>query len=141
MFVADFGIRQILFEQQMVAASVGLGCDKQPDDLPLPDYIQKQMAMIGDQLEQAIFAGPRAVPFEGAEESYLLFIRHNVDSVGSMIHAQTYIRLGNWFGIVTLTTLEANLPILRADYDAFVRGLRIQQPQVDAEGQMPDGGC
>jgi hypothetical protein len=42
-----------------------------------------------------------------------------------MLHVQTYVRLGKWSGIITLTTLEAQLMALRADYDAFVRGLRI----------------
>jgi len=42
-----------------------------------------------------------------------------------MLHAQTYARVGLWVGIVTLTTLESQLSVVRADYDAFVRGLHI----------------
>jgi hypothetical protein len=42
-----------------------------------------------------------------------------------MLHAQTYARLGNWVGIVTLTTLEAQLKAVRPDYEAFLKGLHI----------------
>jgi hypothetical protein len=35
------------------------------------------------------------------------------------------VRLGIWVGIVTLTTLEAQLRAVRPDYEAFMKGLRI----------------
>jgi hypothetical protein len=76
-------------------------------------------------LKEAKFAGPQATAFAGADEAHLLFIRHSVDPVGSMLHAQTYVRLGDWVGIITLTTLEAQLRAVRPDYEAFVKGLRI----------------
>ena len=71
------------------------------------------------------FAGPQATSFAGAEEAQLLFVRHSADSAGNMLHAQTYVRLGIWVGIVTLTTLEAQLRAVRPDYEAFMKGLRI----------------
>jgi len=52
-------------------------------------------------------------------------VRHTMDGAGDMLHAQTYVRAGVWVGIVTLTTLESQLSVVRTDYDAFVRGLRI----------------
>jgi hypothetical protein len=76
-------------------------------------------------LKEAKFAGPQATAFTGADEARLLFVRHNVASAGSMLHAQTYVRLGHWLGIVTLTALEGQLRAVRADYEAFVKGLRI----------------
>jgi len=91
----------------------------------LAEYIEKQKKLIGNHLKEAKFAGPQATAFAGAEEAQLLFVRHNVASAGSMLHAQTYVRLGRWLGIVTLTTLEAQLKAVRADYEAFVKGLRI----------------
>jgi hypothetical protein len=42
------------------------------------------------------------------------------------------VRLGRWLGIVTLTTLEAQLKAVRADYEAFVKGLRILPVPVNA---------
>jgi hypothetical protein len=76
-------------------------------------------------LKEAKFAGPQATAFTGADEALLLFVRHNAPSVGSILHAQTYARVGHWLGIVTLTALEAKLQAVRPDYEAFVKGLRI----------------
>ena len=69
------------------------------------------------------------MPFPGAEEGYLFFVRHTPDGAGNMLHAQRYVRSGEWVGIITLTTLESQLPVVRHDYEAFVKGLRILPPQ------------
>ena len=114
-----------------IAASVGLGQDILSSADGLPEYIEKQKELIGSYLKEPTFAGPQAISFAGAEEAHLLFVRHNVDSDGTMLHAQTYVRLGDWSGIITLTTLEAQLRVLRADYDAFVKGLHISPPKVE----------
>jgi len=108
-----------------VAASVGVGQDSLSSEGELAEYIEKQKTLIGSHLKEVRFAGPQATSFPGADEAQLLFVRHNVASVGSMLHAQTYARLGLWSGIITLTALEAQLRAVRPDYDAFVKGLRI----------------
>ena len=103
-----------------VTASVGVGQDSLRAESGLAEYIEKQKTLIGGHLKEVKFAGPQAIAFPGADEAQLLFVRHNVDSVGSMLHAQTYARLGLWLGIITLTALEAQLRAVRPDYDAFV---------------------
>jgi hypothetical protein len=122
---ADFGIRQMPMGLGAVTASVGVGQDKLSADSGLLEYIEKQKKLIGGHLQDVNFAGPQASPFPGAEESHLLFVRHNVASAGIMLHAQTYVRLADWVGIITLTTLELQLRGVRPDYEAFVKGLRI----------------
>jgi hypothetical protein len=39
---------------------------------------------------------------------------------------QHYIRSGTWIGIATLTTLESELLKVRADFDSFMKLLRIE---------------
>ena len=124
-YVVDFGIRQMPTTPGTVTASVGVGQDTLGSEAGLAEYIEKQKTLIGNHLKGAKFAGPQATAFPGADEAQLLFVRHNVDSVGSMLHAQTYARSGRWSGIITLTALEAQLKAVRKDYDAFVKGLRI----------------
>jgi hypothetical protein len=134
-YVANFGIRQMTLDARAVVASVGLGQDEFSAENKIADYIEKQKELIGGRLKDAKFAGPQAVAFSGAEEAHLLFVRHTMDAVGSMLHAQTYVRLGGWLGIITLTTLEAQLNAVRPDYDSFVKGLRIgPQPSSGAPG-------
>ena len=126
-FVAEFGIRQMVRDSATVAASVGVGQDTLKSAGELPEYIEKQKKLIEGALKEAKFAGPQATAFAGADEAHLLFVRHTVAGAGSMLHAQTYVRVGLWLGIITLTTLEDRLKAVRADYDAFVKGLRIRQ--------------
>jgi len=125
LYVAGFGMRQMTVAAGTIAASVGLGQDALSSESGLAEYIEKQKKLIEGQLKEAKFAGPQATAFAGADEAQLIFIRHSVESVGSMLHAQTYVRLGDWVGIVTLTAQEAQLRAVRPDYEAFVKGLRI----------------
>ena len=126
-FVADFGIRQIVMNSGAVAASVGVGQDTLQSAGELAEYMEKQKKLIEGALKEPRIAGPQATAFAGAEEAHLLFVRHIVSGAGSMLHAQTYVRVGKWVGVITLTTLEDQLKGVRADYDVFVKGLRIRQ--------------
>ncbi len=125
LYIANFGIRKMELEAGPVGASVGLGQDTLGSENGLADYIERQKKLIGSQLSEAKFAGPQATAFTGADEAQLLFVRHSVSSVGSILHAQTYVRMGHWLGIVTLTVPEAQLRTVRPDYEAFLKGLRI----------------
>lgn len=131
LYVADFGIRQITTAAGAIAASVGLGQDALGADDAIAEYIEKQKKLIGSYLKEAKFAGPQATAFAGADEAHLLFVRHIVDKAGNMLHAQTYVRLGDWVGIITLTAEEAQLRAVRPDYEAFVKGLRILPKAAD----------
>jgi hypothetical protein len=133
-YVTDFGIRQMTRDARAVAASVGVGQDTLSSESGLSKYIEQQMKLIGGHLKEAKFAGPQATAFPGADEALLLFVRHNAATVGSMLHAQTYVRLGLWLGIITLTTLEEQLKAVRPDYEAFLKGLRIRQQPTNAPG-------
>lgn len=124
-YVAGFGIRQMTMAPETIAASVGVAQDTLGAESELSEYIEKQKKLVRNHLTEANFAGPQEIAFAGADEARLLFVRHNRDSVGMILHAQTYVRLGLWLGIVTLTTLEAQLKVVRPDYDTFVKGLRI----------------
>jgi len=124
-YVASFGIKQMVAQQGQIAASVGVGQDALETEDALPAYLAKQTKLIEASLQDVKCAGPKPTAFPGAEEAHLLFVRHTIDEAGPMLHAQTYARVGCWVGIVTLTTLESQLSVVRADYDAFLRGLKI----------------
>ncbi len=125
-YVAEFGIRQMPMAAGTIVASVGVGQDTLSAERDVAEYIEKQKKLIGSHLKEAKFAGPQATAFAEADEAQLFFVRHNAAAAGNMLHAQTYVRQGHWLGIVTLTTLEAQLRAVRADYEAFVKGLRIR---------------
>lgn len=124
-YVVGFGIRQIVSDPQAISANIALGQDALDTPDTLAEYIQKQAKLIEDHLVDAKTAGPQAMAFTGAEEAYLFFVRHRPTNAPDMLHAQTYVRVGLWVGIITLTTQEAQLKAVRPDYDAFLKGLRI----------------
>src|SRR5882757_1784669 len=125
MYVNGFGIRQMTADPETIAANVSLGEDILDSENALPAYIEEQARLINHHLGSAKMAGPQPMAFRGADEAFLFFVRHAPEGLVSMLHAQTYVRSGRWVGIVTLTTPESELAIVRPDYDTFLRGLRI----------------
>lgn len=123
--MADFGIRQITHDVRSIAANVSLGHDTLDTEDALAKYIQVQGKLIEDHLIDAKTAGPHPIQFPGAEEAYLFFVRHLPKGTPDMLHVQTYVRVGLWVGIITLTTPEVQLKAVRPDYESFVKGLRI----------------
>lgn len=124
-YIAEFGIRQMTGDPRAVPANVALGHDILPEGSALAGYIGKQAALIAEYFSDSKSAGPQATTFDGADEAFLLFVRHRPENAPQMLHAQTYVGVGRWVGIITLTTPEALLKTVRPDYDAFVKGLRI----------------
>jgi hypothetical protein len=129
MFIADFGIRQMTAGPNVPPANVSLGQDALQAEDELIEYVKTKVPLIDGHLNGAKMAGPQPIAFAGAEEACLLFVRHRPAGTGDMLHAQTYVRVGLWIGIVTLTAPESQLQIVRPDYDAFMKGLRILPPQ------------
>jgi hypothetical protein len=124
-YIADFGIRQITSTPNAIAANVALGQDVLDAADGMAEYIKAQVKLIEARLTGAKIAGPSPIGFAGSEEACLLFVRHRHKAAGDMLHAQTYVRVGVWVGIITLTTPESLLQAVRPDYDAFMKGLRI----------------
>jgi hypothetical protein len=137
-YIANFGIRQMKSDSRSIVASVGVGQDSLASEAEFSPYVEKQMKLIEGHLKEPKLAGPQPTAFPGADEAMLLFVRHNPDSVETILHAQTYVRSGLWLGIITLTTLEEQLRAVRPDYDAFVRGLRIHQQRPADPAVGPD---
>jgi hypothetical protein len=125
MFVSDFGIRQMTADPGQIAANVSLGEDVLKDQGGLAEYIGTQAKLIEGHMQGAKIAGPQPTPFPNTEEACLFMVRHTPEGVPGMLHVQTYVRVGAWLGIVTLTTVEAQLREVRADYEAFLKGLRV----------------
>ena len=132
MYVTDFGIKQMVMDPQAVPANVSLGEDTLAAPDGLPAYIAAQGKLMQHHLAEPKMAGPQITPFQGADEAYLFFVRHTQGSAGKMLHAQSYVRSGTWVGIVTLTTLESQLAVVRPGYDSFLKGLRILPPPEQA---------
>lgn len=124
-FVPGFGVRQQTTDPRQIAANIALGEDRLPNVDGLTEYIAAQAALIMSQIPNARIAGPQPSSFPGAEQAFLFMVRHNPDGLADMLHVQSYVRVGLWVGIVTLTTVESFLKQVRPDYDGFLKGLHI----------------
>jgi hypothetical protein len=132
MFIPQMGVRQIVTDARQIAANVSLGEDILQHPGALADYIAAQARLIEGHFTGAKLAGPQPTPFAGCDEAMLFMVRHTPDGAPGMLHVQSYVRVGLWLGIITLTTVEAELRNVRPDYEFFVKGLRIlpEAPQV-----------
>ena len=125
MFIPDMGVRQIVTDARQIAANVSLGEDILKSPGALLEYIAAQAKLIEGHFVGSKIAGPQPTPFAACEEAMLFMVRHTPDGAPGMLHVQTYVRVGVWLGIITLTTVEAELRNVRPEYEFFVKGLRI----------------
>jgi len=120
-----FGVRRMMADPAAVAATIGLVNDALEPTATVLEYIDKQKQLLEQSLKEPSFAGPQATSFQGADEAFVFLTRHNVEQVGNMTHVQSYVRAGSWLGIVTLTAPHEEIPAIRPEYDAFLKGLYI----------------
>jgi hypothetical protein len=134
--IYGFGIRQVFPSSQMILANVSLG----QDDIPSPEefsaYVESQVKLIQETLNVPRIAGPQPTAFPGSDEACLMLVRHTPPGIEPVIHVQTYVRIGTWVGIITLTSSEDQLRVVRPYSDQFVQGLRVLPPQTSMS-EMP----
>ena len=123
-FVPGFGLRHNTPDPTSnitVKDDVLLAGDK------LEPYIEAQKIMLGRTYDQPAFAGPQPATLlaKDVDESMLLLIRHQPLRGTSVLQVQTYVRLGKWVGIITLTTVDRMLAQIRPEYEQFVASLTI----------------
>lgn len=88
-------------------------------------YIRAQVTLLRRTFQDPMIAGPVPVKFPSATESALLMVRHRSLQQAAVFQVQNYVRSERWIGIVTLTTIEAELLKVRPDFDRLMQGLRI----------------
>lgn len=105
----------------------------------LEPYIRVQMEILKGRFAGCSFGGPGDSKLLSADESRMLLIRHQPANGLRVLQVQTYVRLGQWIGIVTLSTLEERLGTVRWDYEQFVSSLLIapaQEPEAEGTGEL-----
>lgn len=123
--IYGFGIRQLSPGTPMILANVALGQDNLETAEDFSAYLDSQVEMIQNNLNAPKIAGPQPTAFPGSDEARLMLVRHTPPGVEAVIHVQTYVRIGTWVGIITLTSSEDQLRTVRPYSDQFVQGLHI----------------
>lgn len=122
-WIPDFGIQKRA--EGMVPSNVCLGEDSLLVGDQLEPYIQTQITLMKRTFLEPVIAGPSPLLFPGADEAALLMLKHKATQQGAVFQVQHYVRSGKWIGIATLTTLESEILKLRADFDQFMKAIRI----------------
>jgi hypothetical protein len=132
--IYGFGIRQLSVGGPTILANVGLGQDNLETADDFSAYLDSQVEMIQSNLNAPKIAGPQPTAFPGSDEARLMLVRHTPPGIEPVIHVQTYVRIGTWVGIITLTSSEDQLRTVRPYSDQFVQGLHVlpSDPQVAA---------
>jgi hypothetical protein len=123
-WVPDFGIQKRA--EGVVPSNVYLREDQLLAGNQLALYIQAQITIMKSTFLDPVIAGPAPLTFPDAEEAALLMLKHRSMHQVTVFQVQHYIRSGQWIGIATLTTLESELLKVRADFDQFMKLLRIE---------------
>ncbi len=127
-FVPDFGLKHNTPDP---ASNVTVKDDALLAGNKLEPYIEAQKTMLERTYDSPMFAGPQPTKLlaDQADESMLLLIRHQPMRGTSVLQVQTYVRLDNWIGIITLTTTDRMIQQVRPDYEQFIASLTIAEPE------------
>jgi len=123
-WVPEFGIQKQA--EGVVPSNVYLREDRMVGGNQLALYIQAQITIMKSTFLDPVIAGPAPLAFPGAEEAAMLMLKHRSMHQVTVFQVQHYVRSGPWVGIATLTTLESELLKVRADFDQFMKLLRIE---------------
>jgi len=123
-WIPDFGIQKQA--ENVIPSNISLREDQLLAGDQLALYIQAQITMMKRTFLEPVIAGPAPLEFPGATEAALLMLKHRPMHQVIVFQVQHYIRSGKWIGIATLTTLESELLKVRADFDQFMKLLRIE---------------
>ena len=123
-WIPGFGIQQAV--QGSVPSNVCLKEDELLAGNQLALYIQAQITIMKRTFLDPVIAGPAPLEYPGATEAALLMLKHQPMNQTRVFQVQHYIRMDRWIGIATLTTLESELLKIRADFDQFMKLLKIE---------------
>ena len=131
-FVPDFGLRH---NSPYPTSNITVKDDVLLAGNRLEPYIQAQINILRRTYLDPAFAGPQPAALLKVEtdETMLLLIRHQPVNGTSVLQVQTYVRLGTWIGIITLTTVDQFVRHVRPDYERFMSLLNIAPEVNDQE--------
>jgi hypothetical protein len=97
-------------------------------DVALPTHIESEMVLVREFVSrpQIEIGGP--VKIAGADEAMTVLIRYQTDDGRRFWQRQVYARSGELVGVLTLTTLEDELPRTQPLFDAIMSAAAFREP-------------
>jgi len=89
-------------------------------EVTLQSHIESEMALVREFVSEPEIKMAGQVTVAGAEEARGVVIRYKTDDGRRFWQRQVYARSGQLVGVLTLTTLDTELPRIQSVFDAIV---------------------
>ncbi len=115
------GIQQDL--KDAFPASVGAMEEPLGPGITLPQYVEAQTKMFREYLREPKIDAALPPTIPGSAETVALEVRYSTKDGQSIYYHRVYARSGSVIGVLTLTTMEKDLPSLRPVYDSVLSAI------------------
>jgi FHA domain len=112
------GIQQIV--KDAFPATIGVMEEPVGPSLSLQHYVDAHTNMFREYLREPKIDATRHPAIRGSDETVALEIRYSLKDGPPIYYRRVYARSGSIIGVLTLTTLEKDLPSVRPLYDSAV---------------------
>jgi pSer/pThr/pTyr-binding forkhead associated (FHA) protein len=116
----EFGIQRDVpdaFPSSAVATEEPLG-----NGISLHDYVESQLAMLRQYLREPQIDAALPPAIRGAEETVAVDVLYKTKEGQGIFYRRVYARVGRTVGVLTLTTVQAELAQVRPAFEAIVSG-------------------
>ncbi len=91
--------------------------------ITLPQYVEAQTKMFREYLREPRIDAALPPTIPGTAETVALEVRYSTKDGQSIYYHRVYARSGSTIGVLTLTTLENDLPSIRPVYDSVLSAI------------------
>ena len=116
------GIQLDVKDDKVFPSNIGAMEEPLGPGISLPQYVEAQTKMFREYLREPKIDAALPPKIPGATETIALEVRFDTKDGPSMYYRRVYARSGYSIGVLTLTTLEKDLPSIRPAYDSFLAG-------------------
>jgi len=104
-------------------ASVGAMEEPLGPGITLPQYVEAQTKMFREYLREPKIDAALPPTIPGSVETVALEVRYSTKDGQSIYYHRVYARSGSTIGVLTLTTMEKDLPSVRPVYDSILSAI------------------
>lgn len=116
------GIQLDVKDEKVFSSNIGAMEEPIGPGITLSEYVEAQTKMFREYLREPRIDAALPPKISGAAETIALDVRFSTTDGPSIYYRRLYVRGGSAIGVLTLTTLEKDLPAVRSAYDSFVAG-------------------
>jgi pSer/pThr/pTyr-binding forkhead associated (FHA) protein len=119
--VEDYGIQETVREG--LASSAMVSEEILSGAMSLDDFVQFQVGRLRGFFREPRIERSNVSPVAGAEDTVAVDVRYRTKDGKAIFYRSVYVRRGDRAGILTLKTLEAELPRVKPVFDTILSGI------------------